>query len=334
MKKFIYISGVLLVNIFIAGSIFKLMHMPGAAILMIVGIALFALVFLPIALYSNFKQKGQKQMAFYAVAYLSVLLVFTSVLFKVMHWDGSNLLMIVSIPIPFVLFLPVFLYFNRKHESNQSLNFIGVMMLLVYVAVFSSLLSLSVSRDILVSLTTGAQETEQSQYALIQKNTSENVSSVQLDTIGTIAILQSETKEFCNEINQMKSDLIAFATGQSSLGENLFGEIDLWSVNNKDEYYKTSIFMINNGNAKLLKNKLTDYRDFILSVTKSDDVRKLINSLLNTDDAPSIFESNKTDTWEERMFPQGAFLVTTLGALNSIENSVLIAQNVLLEDLE
>jgi hypothetical protein len=91
--------------------------------------------------------------------------------------------------------------------------------------------------------------------------------------------------------------------------------------------------MINNGNAKLLKNKLTDYREFILTLTKDDDVRTLIGSLLNTDDAPSIYMPNKTDTWEEQMFPQGAFFVTALGALNSVENSVLIAQNVLLESM-
>lgn len=333
MKKFIYISGVLLVNIFIAGSIFKLLHLPGAAILMITGLTLFALVFLPIALYSNFKQTGKKQVAFYTVAYLSMLLVFTSVLFKVMHWEGSGMLMLVSIPIPFILFLPVFLYFNRKHESNQSLNFIGVMMLLVYVAVFSSLLSLSVSRDILVSLTTGAQETEQSQFALRQKIEHDVVELTSNDSLNEVGKLYKKTKELCSQIDQMKTELIAFATGQRVDDKNLYGELDLWAVNSKDEYYKTSVYMHNNGNATRLKAMLIEYRTSILDLSENEDVAVQINSLLDTRDVASVVDPGEKINWEEKMFPQGAFLMTVLGALNSVENAVLLSENILLESM-
>ena len=46
MKKFIYISGIVVINIFVFGALFKVQHWPGANILITSGLSLFCFCFL------------------------------------------------------------------------------------------------------------------------------------------------------------------------------------------------------------------------------------------------------------------------------------------------
>lgn len=47
MKKLAFISGAIVGSLFSFGALFKVMHWPGANILLVVSIALFSLVFVP-----------------------------------------------------------------------------------------------------------------------------------------------------------------------------------------------------------------------------------------------------------------------------------------------
>jgi hypothetical protein len=47
MKKAAFISGALFGSLFGLGTLFKIMHWPGAGILLVVGIGLFSFVFVP-----------------------------------------------------------------------------------------------------------------------------------------------------------------------------------------------------------------------------------------------------------------------------------------------
>lgn len=47
MKKLAFITGALSFSLTLLGILFKLMHWPGAGVLLVVGIGLFAIVFVP-----------------------------------------------------------------------------------------------------------------------------------------------------------------------------------------------------------------------------------------------------------------------------------------------
>lgn len=47
MKKLVFISGAASISLTVLGGLFKIFHFPGGSILTIVGLALFALVFVP-----------------------------------------------------------------------------------------------------------------------------------------------------------------------------------------------------------------------------------------------------------------------------------------------
>ena len=141
MKKAIYLIGIIVVNLIMFGSLFKVLHWSGANIMFTLGSLLFSLCFLPIALYTNYKETRQYQLLHW-VTFLVFALGKFSILFKVLHWTGNELLLQISFPLPFILFLPVYLYETRAVKKTNDIHFLGILFGLTFIAVLSVLLSL------------------------------------------------------------------------------------------------------------------------------------------------------------------------------------------------
>jgi len=148
MKQKIYILGLITLLVVLLGLIFKLNHWPAAGIMISAGMITFVLVFLPLALTDHYKAEGSRiNLPLYIVTYLTSLIVFTSMLFKIMHWPGAGILLIISLPLPYVVFLPVYLAVTSKIRNFNIYYTVFILMLLVFVSVFSALLALNVSKN-------------------------------------------------------------------------------------------------------------------------------------------------------------------------------------------
>ncbi|MHC1707352.1 MAG: hypothetical protein AB9842_07495 [Bacteroidales bacterium] len=142
MKKFIYISGIACTNIFLLGSLMKMLHWPGASIMVTLGLGIAALVFLPLALNVAYKEASDKALLWvYLTGFLCAFIDLIGAMFKINHYPGANILLMIGIPIPFILFLPVYVYNHIKRKDQQMSGLLGVMFLMTYIAVFSVLLA-------------------------------------------------------------------------------------------------------------------------------------------------------------------------------------------------
>lgn len=113
-----------------------------------VGMLLLIFGFIPFALRSNYKAEGNRQnLVLYIVTWLTCLVVFGSMLFKIQHWPGAGKLIMIALPFPYVVFLPVFLAVTSRNKSFSINNTVFVLFLLSGISVFSVLLALNVSRE-------------------------------------------------------------------------------------------------------------------------------------------------------------------------------------------
>ncbi len=148
MKQKIYILGLATAIIVFLGTLFKVNHWAGAAILLVSGISILVFAFMPLALVSSYKAEGNKsKRLLYIVTWLTAFLIFTAMLFKIQHWALSGLLMLVSIPFPFVVFLPVYLMSRSGNSKENIYNTVSVLFLLMIISCFTGLLALNVSKD-------------------------------------------------------------------------------------------------------------------------------------------------------------------------------------------
>lgn len=96
------ISGVLIS----LGILFKIMHWPGANVQLLVGILGFSAVFLPLVFL--LKVKDAANLNYRLLFSLGGLVMSISILFKILHWPGAEILGITAIPITGLLFLPIY----------------------------------------------------------------------------------------------------------------------------------------------------------------------------------------------------------------------------------
>ena len=136
------------VLIVITGLVFKMNHLAGAGVLLFTGIGTFVVIFMPIALKNHFKAEGTRQnLPLYIVTWLTCFVVFTGMLFKIMHWPHAGTMLLVALPFPYVVFLPVFLTVTSKNKNFSIYNTVFVLMLLVFISVLTALLGLNVTKN-------------------------------------------------------------------------------------------------------------------------------------------------------------------------------------------
>ncbi len=148
MKQKIYILGVITAIIVFTGTIFKINHYPGAGILLTTGIAALVLLFLPLALTDHYRSAmNRKNLLLYITTYITCFVVFTAMLFKLMHWPHAGTLLTIALPFPYVVFLPVFIGVTSKDKNFNIYNTVFVLLLLALNSVFSGLLALNVTSE-------------------------------------------------------------------------------------------------------------------------------------------------------------------------------------------
>jgi hypothetical protein len=148
MKQKLYILGLAATMIMSTGAIFKVNHLPGASVLLIFGTFLLVVLFFPAALINNYRVEGNpKNRVLYIVTYITVFVIFTSMLFKIMHWPYAGIGLMIALPFPYLVFLPVFLVVTSGNKNFNIFNTVFVLFLLAMNSVFAILLALNVSKQ-------------------------------------------------------------------------------------------------------------------------------------------------------------------------------------------
>jgi len=148
MKQKLYILGLITAIIAFTGTIFKLNHLPAAGILITVGLVTLVLVFIPAALVNHYKAAGNRQnLLLHIITWLTCFVIFTSMLFKIMHWPGAGIMLTIALPFPYVIFLPVFLATTSRNKNFSIYNTAFVLFLLAVNSIFAALLALNVSKE-------------------------------------------------------------------------------------------------------------------------------------------------------------------------------------------
>ncbi len=122
MKKIMIRTGITSVILLIAGSFFKLMHWPGSSMLLVCGIGILSLVFLPLMFVLKVKDSNNKHARLIAgIGALIGSLLCCATLFTVMHWPGATALWLTTIFIATFLFIPIYFY-NGIRNPDARLN--------------------------------------------------------------------------------------------------------------------------------------------------------------------------------------------------------------------
>lgn len=134
MKKIMINSGIAAATFFIIGSFFKFMHWPGAAILILLGMVIGALIYLPLLfLFKKNETTESRAKLVLAIGTINGILFCTYSLFKVFHWPGANMIWFFTLGLFSLVFIPLYFFNGIKNEANK-VNTITTTLILIIVA--------------------------------------------------------------------------------------------------------------------------------------------------------------------------------------------------------
>jgi hypothetical protein len=317
MKKTIYITGISCANLLMMGCMFKIQHWPGAGVLLVTSIFLFAFVFLPLALVNGYREPGQAMYkGLYIISYLVFSIIMLGALFKIMHWPGAGIFLLIGIPLPFVVFLPMYLYYTRKEKNTMGTNFTSLMFGLIFLAVFSVFLSLNISKNILTRM---GENTLSLEYT----------KAIWFDNFNAESNTGKATSQFCEYIDKLKCSLLKATNNSSCINDKPVDAISVLNAINLDNNSIPKTMFSHsqqNNRTEELRQAINTYRTELLANAKGKtNLENLINDLLNTDDKFSE-EENTYVLWPDREF--GGFeLIAVLDALTQLQTNAMLLQN-------
>jgi len=131
MKKIMIAAGALSTATFVAGSAFKIMHWPGAAMLLTLAVFLFSFFFLPLLFILKSKEVNTGlDKAVIALGTVLGIVFCLAILFKVQHWPGANIMLAGLMGTAFFVFIPLF-FFKGYRKPETRLNTILTTILLI-----------------------------------------------------------------------------------------------------------------------------------------------------------------------------------------------------------
>jgi hypothetical protein len=118
MKKLLYLIGLFSTIFTFFGSIFKIMHWPGASVMIIMGAFSFAFIFIPLLIFIKFKEVSFLFDNFiYSIGIALGTILMIGFIFKLMHWPWATILMLSSIVIFNFVYIPLYFISRLKREE-------------------------------------------------------------------------------------------------------------------------------------------------------------------------------------------------------------------------
>lgn len=119
MKRMTVVTGAVCSTLLLVGTFFKVMHWAPAGVLIVLGMALLVVPFLPLLLLHNLR--GSSELGgriFHISGYLGLSVLAAGALFKIMHWPYASMLLAIGGGVLLFVYLP--LYFYRKYQESSN----------------------------------------------------------------------------------------------------------------------------------------------------------------------------------------------------------------------
>jgi len=232
MKKVMITSGSFSAAAMIFGILFKFMHWPGASALIVLGIGISSLIFLPLLFVLKSKDRHQtKDKIILGLGILAGISLSLSILFKVMHWPGSMYLGYASVILIGLILLPIFFITGIKNPENK-INTIAISIVMIMVCgLWLTLIRspkgtriLNVKNTTVFLIDEQIVTAEKNLYADAFKNDSTQSATLKL---------ANQIVEICDEI---KSSIVLSETGNAII-PNDFDSKELYIRDNGFDYY-------------------------------------------------------------------------------------------------
>jgi hypothetical protein len=208
-RLILFITAFLAGLTFIAGTLFKIQHWPGAGYILLVGSATGILFFIPALLIDKLSDHDRKtKRPVYITGALGLAFFIAGMLFKYQHWPLSALFMVAGILLLCMVTFPLFTWITWKDNSHISSRFIFMVLGAFLLILPGALINLSLQRSYLDQYYPNNNQ-QTAMYNYLFANNSSFVSSLK-DSSGypELEQLHARTKRVLEVISNIQEGMV------------------------------------------------------------------------------------------------------------------------------
>ncbi len=337
MKKFMYILGMIAPAMLITGTIFKIQHWPGAGVLLTLSLFLLGAIYLPVFVMVKIRdtrKEGKKvNIPMYVFGLIAGIIFIAGALFKIMHWPGAGIMIMLSGIVTVFIFIPILVVQALKDKENQVQNFTILIFVLCFVAITFMMYALRVSKNVLTAFSVAAEGHIASTGIVKARNTayydqlvlSLPDSEIVLDKA---KLIREKTNDLDNYIQDLTLEIILKSHSDNNAAVDQKGNIDFDKVDQKDASGSTMLVIFGDegipGKGNDLQKKINEYREFLYG-NSDPELAGSINKLLDTSPRGEL-------TWVQYCFLQ-APMMGAVNVLTSIQSNIRVAEGEVLNQL-
>ncbi len=308
----LFISGIISAILISLGILFKVQHWPWAGNLFVTGTAILLLLFMPLLLWSKLKENtGKNKRRAIITGFIALLFFITGYLFKVMHWPGAAILILIGNVALFLIAVPVY---ARSFISNKKFiqgKFIFIILAASWLAIIMNLISIKTSKSVTknymnmyVKQTKNVKMLEHANYYFYNHP---NFNAREEKVIQ----LKRATQDVLNMLKDTKHDLL-----------QVVGQETIYYIEKPFRQKETHQFLFgNNGNGKAqkIKNELLQY----CSLLETNWSQELKNTQYQ-----NIKNDISRESWTQKKL--GFSMIYVLDYLTLLQQKVLMIESDLL----
>ena len=306
MNSTMKISGYISSLMILSGAFFKFNHLPGANVLMLVGVFLLTVLFLPLLFILKFKESAEsnRSVALSITGFVAAFLICIGIFFKIMHWPGAQFMIISGGVLLLLGYLPIYFISIYKNTTNKLNSTATVILIIAGVSLLSTETWISgIPRTTSDSFWRGVTESNDllnfsiqendKRYEKVAKQLSTDSSSRKSESI---LQLKNATDELMTYTKKMKAFLISKTEG---ISEAEAEKIKLDALRTAGGGGLPDILFGEPSSpysAKQLQNKIESYKQVVEKIAPSTDLNRL-----NTG---NFMMYGKEVSWEQSNFDQ------------------------------
>ncbi len=335
MKKFMYVLGTIAPSLVIIGSIFKIQHWPGASIMLVLGLTLLALVYIPVFVsikIRDTRKEGEKvNKGVYFIGMVSGIIFIMGAMFKIMHWPGAGVMIALSGLVVALVFIPFLVINALRDKENQVQSFTLLIFVLSFVAIIFMSFALRVSQSVMDSFVLAANDNTTTIEVLHQNNTVLAASVGALDP--ATSDLVTELTDKVNELNAYIQETLETLVlevhkrnAEAIIGD---GKIDYAAVMNKDNHNVPAHLMLgidyDQARGEVVQRLIEEYKTYISGIGDKQ-LGLMAEKMLDTN---AYIDENYTHSWVSYKFEHLPMMSVVLQLTNIQVNTRILEAEVL-----
>jgi hypothetical protein len=323
MKKVTFGFGLTSTFLLLAGTIFKLMHWPGANVMFMLGAVILALIYLPLILWHKLKESPGNEALMHISGFVGLAFTTVGSLFKIMHWPGASVLLLIGMGTLAFIYVPIYFYKKYRVSANKPITFSASLVAMTCLILVFALTRVNNSKNYDYGLTLIDSQLRTS----VENTSNNNLLYAELENESRASEIRNAASNAINQLRLTRATIIA-SVDNISIDEA--ASLKLSEVRNSSDFKTPTDILFNAADGEsvsiqTLVNELNMFKGVVVE-TYSPNLQKQVEATFPFNTNATFTEDGEQIIWAEFSFYKVP-VIGVLSNLSKLESEIKQAEN-------